>query len=121
VELRPERYSGRIERWNRILFEAVKQCGRAIVPKIELPARFDEIIARDGTRILFDAGSEPDPITRADEVTIFIGPEGGRSEGELHAARARGVLFQRLGPRRLRAETAAIAAVSVLAARFGDL
>jgi 16S rRNA (uracil1498-N3)-methyltransferase len=121
VELRPERYSGKVERWNRILFEAVKQCGRAIVPAIETPARFDEIIARGGTRILFDAGSEPDAITRADEVTILIGPEGGWSESELHAARARGVFFQRLGPRRLRAETAAIAAVSVLAARFGDL
>src|SRR5689334_20189362 len=43
VELRPERYSGKIDRWNKIVFEAVKQCGRAIVPKIQAPATFDEV------------------------------------------------------------------------------
>jgi 16S rRNA (uracil1498-N3)-methyltransferase len=128
VELRPERYTGKIERWNKIVFEAVKQCGRTVVPKIEAPATFEEILARTGTKILFDADApppterssttEPQPPT---DVTILIGPEGGWSEDELRAARDHGVLFQRLGPRRLRAETAAIVAVSVVASRFGDL
>ncbi len=35
VELRPERYSGKMDRWEKIVFEAVKQCGRTLVPKIE--------------------------------------------------------------------------------------
>lgn len=123
VELRPERYSGKLERWNKIVFEAVKQCGRTVVPKIEAPANFDDVITRDGTMFLFDADAppptaNPQPPT---EVTLLIGPEGGWSEDELRAARDRGVLFQRLGPRRLRAETAAIVAVSVVASRFGDL
>ena len=121
IELRPERYSGKSERWQRIVFEAVKQSGRALVPAIEPPMPFDEVIARGGTRVLFDADSEPDALNGADELTILIGPEGGWSADELHRARERGVLFQRLGPRRLRAETAAIAAVSVVASRFGDL
>jgi 16S rRNA (uracil1498-N3)-methyltransferase len=121
VELRPERYSGKSERWERILFEAVKQCGRARVPSIEAPARFGDVLQRGGAKILFDADADPSPVGQLDEVTIFIGPEGGWSDSELALARERGVLFQRLGPRRLRAETAAIAALSVTGSRFGDL
>lgn len=121
VELRPERYSGKMERWNKIVFEAVKQCGRAVVPAIELPATLDEVLGRSGTKILFDADAESGSLSNLQEVTILIGPEGGWSEEELGRARDRKVVFARLGPRRLRAETAAIAAVAVVASRFGDL
>jgi 16S rRNA (uracil1498-N3)-methyltransferase len=48
----------------------------------------------------------------------LIGPEGGWSEEELRTARERGCLFQQLGPRRLRAETAAIVATALIAARI---
>ena len=121
VELRPERYSGKMDRWNKIIFEAVKQCGRAMVPKIEAPATFDEVITRSGTKILFDADAEAHRVHALQEATILIGPEGGWSEDELRRAREHEAFIERLGPRRLRAETAAIAALSVLASRFGDL
>jgi 16S rRNA (uracil1498-N3)-methyltransferase len=121
VELRPERYSGKSERWERIVFEAVKQCGRTRVPSIEAPARFADVLTRTGTKILFDADAEPTTLHSLDEVTLLIGPEGGWSEDELHLARHHGALFHRLGPRRLRAETAAIVAMSVTGSRFGDL
>lgn len=121
IELRAERYSGKAARWQRIVFEAVKQCGRAGMPVIAPPAPMAEIVARPGTKILFDADAPPSAIERPEEVTILIGPEGGWTEEELRAARDHGVLLQPLGPRRLRAETAAIAAVSVIASRFGDL
>lgn len=121
IELRAERYSGKMERWNRVVFEAVKQCGRTVVPVIEAPAGFEDVIARPGVKILFDADAPAAQIDRPLDVTILIGPEGGWTEEELRAARDRGVLLQPLGPRRLRAETAAIAAVSVITARFGDL
>jgi 16S rRNA (uracil1498-N3)-methyltransferase len=121
IELRKERYQGKAERWERIVFEAVKQSGRTRVPPVEEPRRFDEVLAREGTKILFDADAEPASITSLEEVTLLIGPEGGWSEDELRMARERGCLFQRLGPRRLRAETAAITAMSVITARFGDL
>ena len=123
VELRPERYASKSERWNKIVFEAVKQCGRAAVPAIEPPATFSDVIATSGTRILFDADAEPAAVNLQPPtaLTILIGPEGGWSDEELRRARERGVVFERLGPRRLRAETAAIAAVSVVGSRFGDL
>jgi 16S rRNA (uracil1498-N3)-methyltransferase len=121
VELRPERYSGKMERWNKIVFEAVKQCGRALVPRIEAPSKFEDVIARSGEKILFDAEAGGSPAEALSAVTILIGPEGGWSERELALAREHDVRIERLGPRRLRAETAAIAAVSVVASRFGDL
>ena len=121
VELRPERYANKMERWNKIVFEAVKQCGRSMIPKIEEPASFDAIVKRSGTKILFDADAEAGLTQGLQEATLLIGPEGGCSEDELRSARSHEVLFERLGPRRLRAETAAIVAVSVIAARFGDL
>jgi 16S rRNA (uracil1498-N3)-methyltransferase len=121
VELRPERYANKRERWEKIVFEAVKQSGRAVVPRLEEAQEFATILERGSAKILFDADAEPSPIERPDEVTILIGPEGGWTDDELRDAREAGCLFQRLGPRRLRAETAAIAATAVITSRFGDL
>jgi 16S rRNA (uracil1498-N3)-methyltransferase len=121
VELRPERYANKRERWEKIVFEAVKQSGRAVIPRIEETQEFADVIVRSGMKILFDADAEPSSIGQPDEVTLLIGPEGGWSTDELRDAHAAGCLFQRLGPRRLRAETAAIAAAAVIASRFGDL
>jgi 16S rRNA (uracil1498-N3)-methyltransferase len=111
AEVRPERYRGKGERWERIVFEATKQSGRAIIPTVETPAPFREVIARAGTKVVFDADAEPGEIP-AGPATLFIGPEGGWTDEELSLARQHGAAFQRLGPRRLRAETAAIVAVA---------
>jgi 16S rRNA (uracil1498-N3)-methyltransferase len=122
VELRPERYANKRERWEKIVFEAVKQSGRAVVPRLEEAQNVADVLQRAGTKILFEA-EEPSGAQGGEEreVTILIGPEGGWTEDELRDARAAGCLFQRLGPRRLRAETAAIAGVAVIASRLGDL
>jgi 16S rRNA (uracil1498-N3)-methyltransferase len=121
VDLRPERYSGKAERWERIAFEAVKQSGRTAVPTIAQPLPFAAVVQRTGIRVLFDADAPADPLPEAQEATLLVGPEGGWTEEELDEARAAGCLFQRLGPRRLRAETAAIAGTAILASRLGDL
>jgi 16S rRNA (uracil1498-N3)-methyltransferase len=147
IELRAERYAGKLERWNKIVFEAVKQSGRSRVPRLEEPAKFADVVARPGVKVFFDADEAATPIeflgvprssseflgtssprnpeeprnSEEPEVTIFIGPEGGWSEAELRLARERECFFQRLGPRRLRAETAAIVAAAVIGSRFGDL
>lgn len=114
-EVREERIRGKAERWQKIVFEAVKQSGRSRIPAVEAPAKFDEAIARGGQKIIFDADADPATGQLSNPAILFIGPEGGWSERELALARERGADFWRLGPRRLRAETAAIAALARLA------
>ncbi len=121
VEIRAERYRGKAERWRKIVFEAVKQSGRSVIPVVEEPQPFDEIIKREGMKIVFDADSDNAPQQLGNAATIFIGPEGGWSERELQLAREHGCAFERLGIRRLRAETAAIVAITLVAARAGDI
>jgi 16S rRNA (uracil1498-N3)-methyltransferase len=121
VEIRAERYRGKAERWRKIVFEAVKQSGRSVIPVVEEPQAFDEIVKHDGFKIIFDADSDDARQQLTDAATLFIGPEGGWSERELQLARVRGCAFERLGIRRLRAETAAIVATALVAARAGDI
>jgi 16S rRNA (uracil1498-N3)-methyltransferase len=116
VEVRPERYRGKQERWRKIVFEAVKQSGRTRIPEIEEPTTFDEILKRDGAKIVFDADIEATE-QPSNPATLLIGPEGGFTEEELEAARRHGCAFQQLGPRRLRAETAAIIATALSVTR----
>ena len=121
-EIRPERYRGKGERWNKIVFEAVKQCGRAVIPIVEPPTSFEQAVARDGHKILFDADADPSATQQpSNPATLFIGPEGGWTDAELALARTTGCTFERLGPRRLRAETAAIVATSIISARHDDI
>src|SRR4051794_5702444 len=121
VEIRAERYRGKAERWRKIVFEAVKQSGRSVIPIVEEPQPFDHVIKREGTKILFDADVEPTTQQRSNPATLFIGPEGGWSDREIQAARENGCDFERLGIRRLRAETAAIVATALVAARYADI
>ena len=75
-----------------------------------------------GTRLLLEPGAEARraaPI--GGEVSIAIGPEGGLDEEEIEAFRLAGFEAMRLGPRVLRTETAAIAALAWLQGRYGDL
>ncbi|HEX8153114.1 MAG TPA: RsmE family RNA methyltransferase [Thermoanaerobaculia bacterium] len=119
-EVRVERYRGKHERWEKIIFEAVKQSGRSRIPKLEMPQPFAEVIAREGSRLFFDADHPPAGET-GNPVTLFIGPEGGWSDGEIGLARAHGASFRQLGIRRLRAETAAIVATGIVAAHQGEI
>jgi 16S rRNA (uracil1498-N3)-methyltransferase len=133
TEVRAERYRGKGERWQKIVFEAVKQSGRSRIPIVETPVTFDEAMQRDGAKIVFDADAERragfsrpsvEEHTRPAEAGptfLFIGPEGGFSERELALAGTDQAHFENLGPRRLRAETAAIVAAAIVAARHGDI
>ena len=119
IEVRPERYRGKTARWEKIVFEAVKQSGRAFLPLVEKPQTVEE--AWSEMNIVFDADEPPATQEPSNPATLFIGPEGGWSENELAFMRARNALFHRLGTRRLRAETAAIVATAIISARFGDI
>ena len=121
MEVRIERVRGKEERWRKIVLEAVKQSGRSRIPPIETPAKFDDAITSAGSKIIFDADASPRTTANGQRPTLFIGPEGGFSERELQLARDSGAAFERLGPRRLRAETAAIVAMAIITARSGDI
>jgi 16S rRNA (uracil1498-N3)-methyltransferase len=123
VEVRPERYRGKHERWEKIIFEAVKQCGRARTPTLEEATSFAEAIEREGAKILFEADEPPTPPVNGQlsTVNLFIGPEGGFTQHEVAVAVKGGAHIRRMGPRRLRAETAAIVACVRMGAEYGDL
>lgn len=122
IDPRPERVEQKLERWRKLVLEAAKQSGRAVVPELVAPLDFSSAIRLDSIRIIFDADTESTPQPQAAATaTLLIGPEGGWSDRELALAREAGCAFRRLGPRRLRAETAAIAAVTVALQLFGEL
>ena len=121
-EVRAERYRGKSERWEKIILEAVKQSGRATIPTLESPVSVEDALKRGDEKLFCDADAPaselPSSLTRA---TLFVGPEGGWSDEEISLARAANCSILRLGPRRLRAETAAIAATGIITARYGDI
>jgi len=122
IETRLERVAGKAERWRKIVLEAVKQSGRSRIPEIDEPVPFDTIVRLSPNVVLFDADEPETPAASPSEVvTLLIGPEGGFSDRERNLARSVGASFRRLGPRRLRAETAALAATVVMSALYGDL
>jgi len=116
----------RVSRWQRIALEAAKQSGRAFVPEISLPLRFEVALDLDGLGVMFSErdGEALEHLTRQaahSSVTALVGSEGGWSDEEIENARARNFHVITLGGRILRAETAAIAVTVLMQHLFGDL
>ncbi len=113
--------------WQRIAIAACEQSGRTRVPEVATPislAEFLRGLAPAGTRLLLSpqgATALETLATPEGALIVLIGPEGGLTEGEQRAAGDRGFHALRLGPRVLRTETAALAALALLQHRFGDL
>jgi 16S rRNA (uracil1498-N3)-methyltransferase len=111
--------------WRAIVVNACEQCGRNRLPAVEVPRRLLDYLGAlpaEGVRLLLEPGAQARrtaPIGA--EVTVAIGPEGGLDEEEIEAFRLAGFQTMRLGPRVLRTETAAIAALAYLQGLFGDL
>ncbi|HVT45297.1 MAG TPA: RsmE family RNA methyltransferase [Thermoanaerobaculia bacterium] len=122
TEVRAERVAGRLQRWKKIILEATKQSGRSRCAAITPVVPLAQALSVEGIKVLFDAEAGGDAVVSPTAgVRLFIGPEGGWSDEELRLARDAGCLMRSLGPRRLRAETAAIAAVVLAASEGGDL
>jgi len=125
VRLEAAQAQSKAAHWRAIAVSACEQCGRNRLPSVEAPRRLTDYLGSlpaGGTRLLLEPGAEvrrAAPI--AGEVTIAIGPEGGLDDEEIEAFRLAGFEAMRLGPRVLRTETAAIAALAWLQGRYGDL
>jgi 16S rRNA (uracil1498-N3)-methyltransferase len=121
----------RTERWKKIAISAAKQCGRTRLPTVCTLCEFQEFVGqprddmlklffweREGQQTLKQVhDSQPD----ARAVLLIIGPEGGFSVEEADVAQRHGFRSVRLGPRILRAETAAVTALSLVQFLWGDL
>jgi 16S rRNA (uracil1498-N3)-methyltransferase len=97
------------QRWRHVAREASMQSRRCRIPEVHPPCRFSEVAALEGAALADRDGAALD-LTHA---VVLVGPEGGWTDEE----RALGLPTVRLGPQVLRAETAAIAAGALLAAR----
>jgi len=109
----------RYARWQVIILEAVKQCGRKTIPLIHQPEALDIFLRAIphiwGKKLVADKDAHSTiSENRGDDVGILIGPEGGFSPEELEMIRYSGFLPVSLGNTTLKATTAAVAAVSIL-------
>jgi len=129
VIARPDerRMGERIRRWEAIAIEALKQCGRAKVPEMSPMLTFREVIgsACNYDRKIIFWENETSPLAGTDtpvrSVLVVLGPEGGLTKEEIEDARCAGFASVSLGPRILRAETAALAACALVQYLCGDL
>jgi 16S rRNA (uracil1498-N3)-methyltransferase len=107
------------ERWSTICREAAMLAGRLRVPPVEGPSTIDEVLSASAHPVLLVRGA---PIHLADlreprDLTLLVGPEGGWSERELGLV----ATTAGLGPRNLRADTAAVVALAVALSGRRDL
>lgn len=130
-KLSPEKLDKKLARWEQITIEASKQSKRAFLPKIHGVISFEQALDRSkGDLRLLLTQTYPDnsltesikSILRANldpkSIDIFIGPEGDFDITEKEKAISSGVRFASLGSNTLRAETACIAALSIVAYEF---
>ena len=128
--IKPENWKeSRHNRWLRLAQGALKSSQRQNLPEIALPVDFLKVLqGTEDAKIIFwedqrQQCSKLNLITthRPRSVRALIGPEGGFTSSEVTAAQEAGFILMGLGPRRLRVETAAMAAVSILQYLWGDI
>jgi 16S rRNA (uracil1498-N3)-methyltransferase len=125
VKLDAKKAKNKVARWNAIAESAAKQSKRQIIPKVGDVCTFKEALAYakglDMAVIPYEEAKDMQytkqvlaKVKAGMDVGIFIGPEGGFSEGEIEAATAQDVVPITLGKRILRTETAGLMILSVL-------
>lgn len=123
----------KVDRWNRIALEACKQSKRSLIPNINTPIEFEELLIKmkdmdlivvpyeskkgDGIKKLINDVAN----TQIKNIAIIIGPEGGFEEEEISKLEEVGAYIVTLGPRILRTETAGFVALTLLMYELGDL
>ena len=125
VKLDPERSRKRLQHWQNIAISAAEQSGRCLVPKILSPKFLAEWLTENRYPLSLilhpEAKTKFSELTKSySEITLLIGPEGGFSDDEIKLAKKSNFIAVNLGQRILRTETAALAAISAIQARWGD-
>lgn len=123
----------KVDRWNRIALEACKQSKRSLIPTINTPIEFKELLIKIKNMDLIVVPYENKEgygikklindvrNTEVKNIAIIIGPEGGFEEEEILKLEEIGAHIVTLGPRILRTETAGFVALSLLMYELGDL
>lgn len=125
----PKKMKARQQRWETIAKESLKQCRRSLLPEITDPIDFESLLELSDhydRKIIFSEKSSQPPktlrtLSPAKNIMVLIGPEGGFSQTEIQLAQAKGFIPCLMGPRILRAETAAICACILVQHILGDI
>ena len=126
-----QRVTAKMDRWKRVAAAAAGQCGRKTLLELGTPSSLSDFCARydtapvkiicweheksRGIRQALEVGDDRHPIA------VLVGPEKGFTEDEVGVAVSHGFVPVSLGPRRLRAETAAVAVTSIIRYSRGEL
>jgi 16S rRNA (uracil1498-N3)-methyltransferase len=127
VKLEAERAARRLDHWRKIAQSACEQCGRHRPPRIELPAPLAEALAAlpsGVARVALNPTADEafaDQPAPAGGLVAAVGPEGGFGPADWRRLDAAQFRRLTLGPRVLRAETAALAICAIAESRWGDL
>lgn len=121
-----QRLARKQQHWRGLVQSATEQCGRTRLPAVADACQLSEVLTPADTgelRLILHPRLPARSLPRLapTSVSLLVGPEGGLTETELHMAEAAGYTGLSLGPRILRTETATIAALTLLQARWGDL
>ncbi|QVL46095.1 MAG: 16S rRNA (uracil(1498)-N(3))-methyltransferase [Methylophilaceae bacterium] len=131
VKLNQERAAKRLAHWQNVVHSACEQSGRAVIPQVAEPKSLSlwlaENLHQNQCRILLNpigakrlAEIEKPSLKTNHEIQLLIGAEGGLSPNEIAIANKNGFQSIMLGPRILRTETAALAAMASMHSVWGD-
>jgi 16S rRNA (uracil1498-N3)-methyltransferase len=120
-----DKISSRMEHWRKVIIAACEQSARATIPNLSEPTLFSDallMVSAERKYVLSPHHERQQTLVGSaiSSVAVLIGPEGGFSLKEVEEAQDNGFLTLQLSTRILRAETAAICAVSLLQSYFGD-
>lgn len=127
IKLNQERLSKRLEHWQAIAISACEQSGRNCIPEILTPATLEKTLPSMQAKWRFVLSPHVSQKMRTIQiesyqpVVLLIGPEGGLSDNEMSLVKMHHFLPLNLGPRVMRTETAAVAAITALQCYFGDM
>jgi 16S rRNA (uracil1498-N3)-methyltransferase len=125
VQLSPERAEKRIAHWQGVLISACEQSGRSYLPQLTPVTPLEQALdsVTDELRLVLDpeATTGFHDLSKPSALTLLIGPEGGLSDVEIQLAQHYAFTALQFGPRILRTETAATAALAVVQSLWGDL